>query len=161
MCSAPMLAALGGWFTWLVNKQGRGLLQVLALLDQDRASADPEAAEMWLGYSTMHMAIYAACAGSYLLDLLHMRCLTRSPMSAQDPDTFLKSCQGRLSCRTKGKYKPHPRRKPPMAFSLQSPALCCDPAVQDLVSQRPSPLQCGIPSILGLSSAVARRVSLQ
>ena len=49
------------------------LLQVLALLGLDRASADPETAKLCLGCSTMHMAVYAAC--SYLTDMLHMRCL--------------------------------------------------------------------------------------
>lgn len=81
--------------TWHFNKHCRDLLQVLALLHQDRASAEPEAAEKWMGYSTMHVAIYAACAASYLLDLLHMQHFTSSPMSAQEPDIFLKACQGR------------------------------------------------------------------
>ena len=76
------------------HKHSLDLLQVLALLGQDRASADPETADLCLGYSTTHMAIYAACVGSYLTDLLHMRHLDCSPMSAQDPDTFLKACQG-------------------------------------------------------------------
>ena len=81
------------------------MLQVLALLGLDRASADPETAELCLGYSTMHMAIYAACVGSYLTDMLHMRCLDCSPMSAQDPDTFLMACQGTsISCR--GRWHP-------------------------------------------------------
>ena len=72
------------------------LLQVLGLLAEDRAPADPEVAEDRLGYSTLQMAISAACAGSYLIDLLHMRCLRSSPMSARDPDDFLKACQGQL-----------------------------------------------------------------
>ena len=78
----------------VTSQHSLDLLQVLALLGLDRASADPETAELCLGYSTMHMAIYAACAGSYLTDLLHMRCLNCSPMSAQDPDIFLMACKG-------------------------------------------------------------------
>ena len=72
------------------------LLQVLALLSQDRASADPAEPELCMGYSTTHKAIYAACVGSYLMDLLHMTSLNRSPMSVQNPDTFLAACQGTL-----------------------------------------------------------------
>ena len=80
-----------------VSRHSLDLVQVLTLLGQDRACADPESADLCLGYSTMHMAIYAACVGSYLLDLLHMRHLNCSPMSAQDPDTFLMACQGTCS----------------------------------------------------------------
>ncbi|KAL3158632.1 hypothetical protein ABBQ32_011382 [Trebouxia sp. C0010 RCD-2024] len=86
------------YFLWFEARQlcraAIMLTKVLALLAQDRASAEPEAAEKWMGYSTMHMAIYAACAASYLLDLLHMRHFTCSPLSAQVPDIFLKACQG-------------------------------------------------------------------
>ncbi|KAL3135472.1 hypothetical protein ABBQ38_005952 [Trebouxia sp. C0009 RCD-2024] len=86
------------YFLWFEARQlcraAIMLTKVLALLHQDRASAEPEAAEKWMGYSTMHVAIYAACAASYLLDLLHMQHFTSSPMSAQEPDIFLKACQG-------------------------------------------------------------------
>ena len=71
-------------------------LQVIALLAEDRADAAPHMAELCLGYSNMQMAISAACVGSYLVDLLHMRSLAFSPMSAKHPDIFLKACQGRV-----------------------------------------------------------------
>jgi len=70
------------------------------LLAEDRASADPEVAEDHLGYSTMQLSIPAATAGAYLIDLLHMRSLKFSPMSASTPDDFLKACQGMLHCKT-------------------------------------------------------------
>ena len=70
------------------------LLQVLHLLAEDRAQSDPELNKDRLGYSTLQMAILAACVGSYLFDLLHMRRFRFSPMSVSDPDGFLKACQG-------------------------------------------------------------------
>lgn len=103
-CSLEYTSRLGKWCRAClvdfsssfcsVDNHSLGVLQVLALLRQDRSSADPETAELCLGYSSMHMAVYAACGGSYLMDLLHVRHLDSSPMSAQDPDTFLRACQG-------------------------------------------------------------------
>ena len=61
---------------------------------EDRASAAPEVAEDRLGYSTIQLAIPAATAAAYLIDLLHMRSFKFSPMSASTPDDFLKACQG-------------------------------------------------------------------
>lgn len=83
------------------------LLQVLTLLAEDRASAAPEVAEDRLGYSTIQLAIPAASAGAYLIDLLHMRSLKFSPMSATSPDDFLKACQGMLPCKTKLELAAH------------------------------------------------------
>jgi hypothetical protein len=71
------------------------------LLAEDRASAAPEVAEGRLGYSMIQLAIQAASAGAYLIDLLHMRSLKFSPMSAASPDDFLKACQGMLPCKDK------------------------------------------------------------
>ena len=70
------------------------------MLAEDRASAAPEMAEDRLGYSTVQLAIPAASVGAYLIDLLHMRSLKFSPMSAPTPDDFLKACQGMLLCKT-------------------------------------------------------------
>lgn len=74
-------------------------MQVLTLLAEDRASAAPEIAENRLGYSTIQLAIPAATAGAYLIDMLHMRTLKFSPMSASTPDDFLKACHGMLLCK--------------------------------------------------------------
>ncbi|KAL0024861.1 hypothetical protein WJX79_007367 [Trebouxia sp. C0005] len=86
------------YFLWFEARQltraANMLLKVLNLLAADRASAAPEVAEDRLGYSTIQLAIPAATAGTYLIDLLHMRSLRFSPMSAATPDDFLKACQG-------------------------------------------------------------------
>ncbi|KAL0019385.1 hypothetical protein WJX77_004716 [Trebouxia sp. C0004] len=86
------------YFLWFEARQltraANMLSKVLSLLAEDRASAAPEVAEDRLGYSTIQLAIPAASAGAYLIDLLHMRSLKFSPMSAADPDDFLKACQG-------------------------------------------------------------------
>ena len=69
-------------------------LQVIALLKEDRAFAPIQIAEDCLGYSSLQTMCCAACIGTYLIDLLHMRSLQLSPMSAADPDVFLRACQG-------------------------------------------------------------------
>ncbi len=40
----------------------------------------------------------AACAGSFLVELLHMQNASFSPMSVSAPHAFFKACQGELSC---------------------------------------------------------------
>lgn len=91
------------YFLWFEARQltraANMLSKVLSLLAEDRASAAPEVAEDRLGYSTIQLAIPAATAAAYLIDLLHMRSFKFSPMSASTPDDFLKACQGcSLSC---------------------------------------------------------------
>lgn len=62
-------------------------LQVLTLLAEDCA---------WM-YSTPQVAMCAACAGLYLIDLLHMRWLPYSPMALTEPEDFLQACCGAVA----------------------------------------------------------------
>lgn len=49
----------------------------------------------------------AACAGSFLIELLHMRTARFCPVSVSGPEDFFQACQGKLSCLQKQHLQMH------------------------------------------------------
>ena len=91
-----LVTALMSWLRVTVfgrHEQALALLQVIALLAEDKVQANSDASHWRLGYSSIQLGIQAACVGLYLVDLLHLRHLRCSPMHIEDPEEFLTACQ--------------------------------------------------------------------
>ncbi len=69
------------------------LLQALELL-VDFGKPAPGQSQQHLWYNNPELAMSASSAGSYLIDLLHMRVLHLSPLAISAPEAFLEACTG-------------------------------------------------------------------
>lgn len=69
------------------------LLQALEML-VDFGKPAPGQSQQHLWYNNPELAMSASSAGSYLIDLLHMRVLHLSPLAISAPEAFLEACTG-------------------------------------------------------------------
>ncbi len=69
------------------------LLQALELL-VDFGKPAPGQSQQHLWYNNPELAMSASSAGSYLIDMLHMRVLHLSPLAISAPEAFLEACTG-------------------------------------------------------------------
>ena len=70
------------------------VVQMLATIMQPGNHGDPDEPETILHYNGWDTIRVAASAGSFLVELLHMRTASTSPMSVKSPREFLEACQG-------------------------------------------------------------------
>jgi hypothetical protein len=54
----------------------------------------PGQSQQHLWYNNPELAMSASSAGSYLIDMLHMRVLHLSPLAISAPEAFLEACTG-------------------------------------------------------------------
>ncbi len=71
-------------------------LQALEIL-ADFGKPAPGQSQQHLWYNNPELAMSASSAGSYLIDLLHMRVLHLSPLAISAPQAFLQACSGMLA----------------------------------------------------------------
>ena len=72
------------------------VVQMLATIMQPGNHGDPDEPETILHYNGWDTTRVAASAGSFLVEFLHMRTASTSPMSVNSPQEFLEACQGEL-----------------------------------------------------------------
>ncbi len=70
------------------------VVQMLAIIMQPGNHANLDEPETILHYNGWDTLRVAASAGSFLIELLHMRTASTSPMSVKSPREFLEACQG-------------------------------------------------------------------
>lgn len=70
-----------------------GLMQALEIL-VDFGKPAPGQSQHQLWFSNQDLAMSASSAGSFLMDLLHMRVLAFSPLAISAPAAFLQACSG-------------------------------------------------------------------
>ena len=73
------------------------LVQMLATIMQPANhdnQGEPETVLQYNGWDTTRVA---ASASSFLIELLHMRTASSSPMSVKSPQEFLEACQGKCA----------------------------------------------------------------
>ena len=73
------------------------VVQMLATIMQPGNHDDPDEPETILHFHGWDTIRVAASAGSFLIELLHMRTASTSPMSVKSPQDFLEACQGQLA----------------------------------------------------------------
>jgi len=76
------------------------IVQVVQMLATNMESGNhdgPDEAEAILHLHGWDTTKVAASAGSFLIELLHMRTARTSPMSVKSPRDFLEACQGQLA----------------------------------------------------------------
>ena len=71
------------------------VVQMLATIMQPGNRGDPDEPETILHYNGWDTIRVAASAGSFLIELLHMRTASTSPMSVKSPQDFLEACSGK------------------------------------------------------------------
>ncbi len=73
------------------------VVQMLATIMESGNHDGPDEAEAILHFHGWDTTKVAASAGSFLIELLHMRTARTSPMSVTSPRDFLEACQGQLA----------------------------------------------------------------
>ncbi len=72
------------------------VVQMLATVMQPGNHGNPDEPETILHYNGWDTIRLAASAGSFIIQLLHMRAARTSPMSVKSPQECLEACQGEL-----------------------------------------------------------------